>query len=376
MHIRQNVYYTREAEMSVSKEKFGMTADGKQIMLWSIVNAGITLRVSSLGAVMVDLIVPDASGRAEDIILGYDSGEGYVSNPCFFGATIWPSANRIAGGRYEIDGHVWQMPVNDGPNNLHTDYDTGSHKRIWDAEQKDDNTVAFTLAIPDGEFGTPGNRRMQICYTVTDEGAVRLHYHGSSDRNTLLNPTNHAYYNLAGQASGCIGKQVLQLFCSHYTPVVKGAIPTGEIASVKGTPLDFTEPKPIGRDIEADFEQLKLVGGYDHNVIVDGYTAARKPADPADGQNVTLSHAAMAYDPESGRQMDVYTTLPGVQFYAGNFIDVKNGKGGFHYQNRMAFCLETQYFPDSMNHENFEHPVFGPGREYDSVTEYRFSVRK
>ncbi|MCI2050237.1 MAG: galactose mutarotase [Lachnospiraceae bacterium] len=357
--------------MGISKEDFGETADGRKFYLWSITNAGITLKVTNLGADMVSLSVPGRDGKTADILLGYDKGAGYLANPNFFGATIWPSANRIAGAQLEIDGRLCSLTVNDGKNNLHTDFNTGSHKQLWDAEEVGSDSVRFTLSFPDGRFGLPGNRTMSLVYTLTPEGTVRLTYHGTSDKKTLLNPTNHAYYNLAGEASGNVNAQVMRLFCSAYTPVVAGAIPTGEIASVHGTPLDFTSPKPIGRDIEEDFEQLRLVGGYDHNFVVDGY---EKPSDGAK-QNAKLNHAAQVYDPVSGRQMDVYTTLPGMQFYSGNSVDI-DGKGGVHYGRRQAFCLETQYFPDNVHHEQFEHAFFGAGRDYNSVTEYRYSLCK
>lgn len=352
----------RGQQMSVSKESFG-TAGGRAASLYVISNGGTTLKLTDFGACIVSILVPDRDGRIADVAPGYDSAEGYAENPCFLGAVIGPSANRIAGGRFTMDGRTWQLPVNENDNNLHTDFAHGSHKRFWQAETAE-NSVTFTLPLADGEFGTPGNRIMQLEYSVTGEGTVRLHYHADSDKKTLMNLTNHCYFNLAGEDAGSIEQQTLRLHCASYCPVRPDSIPTGEILKVEGTPLDFKAKKPIGRDIGADFRQLVLTGGFDHNFVIDGWKD--------DG---VLRPAAEASDPASGRMMEVFTTLPGVQFYSGNFLKVEGGKGGRSYAPRAAFCLETQYFPDSMNHENFAHPVFGAGRAYDSVTEYRFSCR-
>ncbi|MDD4524318.1 MAG: aldose epimerase family protein [Lachnospiraceae bacterium] len=348
--------------MSVTKVDFG-EAGGRRANLFLIENAGITLKVTDFGACLAGLIVPDKDGNKADVVAGYGDVGGYTDNSCFLGATIGPSANRIAGAKLTIDGKTYHMAVNENENNLHTDFAGGSHKRFWDSEVLGDG-VKFSLSLEDGEYGLPGKRLMQITFTVTDAGGVRLHYHCTSDKKTLFNMTNHAYYNLAGESSGKMEDQVLQLFADSYCPDRPDSIPTGEIASVEGTPLDFRTAKPIGQDINADFEQLHLVGGFDHNFVIRGWNG--------DG---SLKQAASAYDPKSGRAMDVFTTLPGVQFYSGNFMKEKNGKSGKDYVPRDAFCLETQYFPDSVNHENFVHPIFGAGEDYDSVTEYRFCNR-
>lgn len=348
--------------MSVTKEYFGTLADGREVSAYLIDNGVIRAKVIDFGAILTELNVPDKNGSAADIVLGYDSLEGYLVNGSFLGATVAPSANRIGGAAFDIDGEHYEMPVNDGPNNLHTDHDKGGHKKLWDAVIGD-NAVTFRTEFADGEFGMPGNRSFAVTYIVTDDNALMLHYHATSDRNTIINPTNHTYFNLAGHASGNIHDQQLQLFCGAYTPVIQGAIPTGEIRDVTGTVFDFREEKAIGRDIGADDEQLKLVGGFDHNFVIDGYTG--------DG---TLHTAAIAEDKISGRVMETLTTLPGVQFYAGNFVDAKGGKHGTDYGPRAAFCLETQYYPDSIHHDNFPSCVFGPEREYDSITVYRFRV--
>ena len=349
--------------MSVVKEKFGVTPDGKEVSVYTIDNGTISASVIDFGAILTELCVPDRDGKTDDIVLGYPTLEGYLANGCFFGATVAPSANRIAGASFVIDGTEYHLPVNDGENNLHTDHDFGGHKKIWDAEIGE-NAVTFRTTFADGEFGMPGNRRIAVTYTLTDDNAVCLTYHAESDKNTIMNPTNHSYFNLAGHASGKIYDQKLQLFCSAYTPVVKGAIPTGEIRPVNGTAFDFLTMKTIGQDIDQNDQQLELVGGFDHNFVIDGYQG--------DG---SLLKTACAVDEESGRTMEVETTLPGVQFYAGNFIDGVGGKDGCDYGPRDGFCLETQFYPDTIHHENFPGCVFGPDRPYDSVTIYRFGTK-
>ena len=352
--------------MSVKKELFGRTGQGEEIYLYSIDNGVICARVTDFGANLVNLFVPDAHGTVQDVILGFDSAEGYFDNGNYFGALIGPIANRTGGAEFVLDGQRVQLPVNDGPNNLHTDDDHGTHKRMWHA-LTGENFVTFTLEMKEGDLGLPGNKNFTVTYSVTDQNALTIHYHITSDRHMILNPTNHAYFNLNGHNSGSIEGQELQLNAHAFTPVVPGAIPTGEIRSVKGTALDFTESKPIGRDINADEEQLLLVGGYDHNFVIDGWK-----------DNGEMVHAATAFSRQSGRQMDVYTNLPGVQFYAGNSVGCPSGQGKEHstYGRRSAFCLETQYYPDSIHHENFPNYVFGENRVYDSVTAYCFSTRQ
>lgn len=347
--------------MSVRKEKFGMTKNGREITLYTLQNAnGVQAKVMNYGANLVSLLVPDKDGRIEDVVLGFDNLEGYYGNGSFFGAVIGPSANRIAGASFEMDGKKYQLDVNDGVNNLHSHMEQGYHKRVWDAEEGD-NSVTFTLEDQDGAMGFPANKQVAITYSLSEDNALKLHYHVSVDAKTIVNMTNHSYFNLAGQGKGKIEDHLLQIRASHYTPVVAGAIPTGELAPVQGTPMDFTQMKPVGQDICADFEQLKLVQGYDHNYVIDG----------ADG---TLKEIADLKDPQSGREMKVFTDLPGVQFYAGNCIGVETGKGGITYSPRMGLCLETQYYPDNIHQPSFPQAVFEPGKDYDSVTIYQFVV--
>lgn len=345
--------------MGVVKEKFGTTKCGKEVYSYTLSNEnGMKAKVINFGANLTSLIVPDKNGHPEDVVLGFDKLEDYYGNGSFFGATIGPSANRIAGASFEINGKTYHIDVNDGANNLHSHMEEGYHKRVWEAEEGE-NSVTFTLEGRDGEMGFPGNKKISVTYGLSNDDALSLSYHVSSDADTIVNMTNHTYFNLAGHKSGKIEDHLLQINAAHYTPVVPGAIPTGEIAPVAGTPMDFTKAKPIGQDINADFEQLKLTQGFDHNYVIDG----------ADG---TLKEIAEAKDPKSGRRMKVFTTLPGVQFYAGNCIGEVRGKEGTLYAPRMGFCLETQYYPDTIHHANFPSAVFGPGRDYASVTVYQF----
>ena len=345
--------------MSVVKEKFGTTKCGKDVYAYTLSNSkGMSARVINYGANLVNLLVPDADGKTEDVVLGFDTLEGYYGNGSFFGATIGPSANRIAGASFEIDGKQYQIDVNDGANNLHSHMEEGYHKHVWSAEEGSDS-VTFTLEGEDGEMGFPGNKKVSVTYSLSEANELKLHYHVEADANTIVNMTNHTYFNLSGHKAGNIEDHLLQINASHYTPVVAGAIPTGEIAPVEGTPLDFTKMKPIGQDINADCEQLKLVQGYDHNFVIDS----------ADG---TLREIAEVQDPKSGRKMKVFTDLPGVQFYAGNCIGVETGKENTTYEPRKGLCLETQYYPDNIHHPNFPQSVFGPDKVYDTVTIYQF----
>ena len=339
---------------------FGTCPDGAQVKLFTLTNRnGMSVAVSNLGAALVKVLVPDRDGRMADVVLGFENARDYLKNPSFFGVVIGPSANRIAGASFEIEGSTYQVDANDGGNNLHSHREKGYHKRVWTAEAEE-NSVLFTLQ-DEGSMGFPGKKEVSVRYTLTEDNELKLHYHGSSDSKTILNLTNHTYFNLDGHDSGSMEEHELWLGASHYTPVVEGAIPTGEIAAVAGTPMDFTTPKKVGRDIGEDFEQLELTGGYDHNWVIDGW----------DG---SLRHIATVKAPGSGRVMKAFTTLPGVQFYAGNFIEEQKGKGDAVYSARMGLCLETQYFPDTIHQPGFPSCVFGGEQEYDSETVYRFEV--
>ena len=254
--------------MSVQKEYFGRMRDGREVSLYTIRTGRLTAKVSDLGALLVSLETPDRNGVMKDVVLGFDDVEHYLENPACFGAVVGPNANRIASAAFTIDGEEYHLPVNERGNNLHSD--KLFYKRFFNADVEE-NSVTFVLGLPDGDAGFPGNRIFTIKYSLTDE-ELRIEYRAKSDKNTVINLTNHSYFNLAGEDNGSIADHVLQLNCSNTTKVRGDLIPTGEITSVKGTPFDFTDPKPIGRDIDADDEQLQYGGGYDHNFVIDGYT--------------------------------------------------------------------------------------------------------
>lgn len=344
--------------MSITQRQFGVTEIGKDIMLYTIKNKnGYEASVTNLGACLVNLIVANDRGEFRDVTLGYDEGESYLLNSCFFGAVIGRSANRIAGAKFTIDGVDYHIAVNENDNNLHTEMNKGMHKVLWKSELGED-CVKFTYRSPDMENGFPGNFDVAVTYTLTDDNALIIAYEGVSDKKTIINMTNHAYFNLAGHDSGSIEKTKLQINASYYTPVVPGAIPTGELVEVAGTPLDFTKEKVIGKDIGATDTQLLLVGGYDHNFAVDNYDGSEK---------------LIAVAKADGVKMEVYSDLPGVQFYAGNFIKNHPGKKGAQYGFRTGFCLETQYFPNSANEPKFKKPEFAAGEAYKTRTIYKFS---
>ncbi len=345
--------------MRVEISDFGRSKDGQAVKLYTMSNEnGMRVSVTDYGAILVRLLAPDAKGTVKDVVLGYDSLEGYFDNPSFFGATIGPSANRVANARVTIDGLTYQMDVNDNGNNLHSHKELGFHKRVWKADVSE-NGVTFLMEDEDGDLGLPGNKKLQLTYFLGEDNSLSLHYHGTSDRRTILNPTNHTYFNLKGHGQGSIEDHELWMAASSYTPVAEGSIPTGEIASVKGTVMDFTTAKTVGKEINSPCEQLLLTGGYDHNWVIDGW----------DG---TLRHFATVKSPDGLLEMKAYTTLPGFQFYAGNFITPETGKAGAFYEKRSGLCLETQYFPNSANQPGFPSCIFGEGKEYDSVTVYQF----
>lgn len=345
--------------MGITKELFGTTKEGQEINRYFLTNTnGMKAGVINYGAILVNLYVPDRDGRLTDIVLGYDSLEPYFENGSFFGATVGPNANRIGKAAFVLDGMRYSLCANDGINNLHSHEDLGYHKRVWEAETGE-NSVTFSLEDQDGCMGFPGNKKISVTYILTEENELKLHYHGKSDKNTIINMTNHTYFNLSGHKAGKIHDHKLQLKAAYYTPAAEGSIPTGEIAAVKGTPFDFTIAKKIGEEIDADYAQLKQAGGYDHNWVLDGEAGK-------------LREFATVTDEASGRVMKAYTDLPGVQFYAGNFITEQTGKDSAAYGPRCGLCLETQYYPDTANKPEFPSAVFGPERDYDTVTVYKF----
>lgn len=323
---------------------------------------GMMIEVSDLGAVLVKAMVPDRDGVLRDVVLGYESEAQYRNNTnTYFGSTVGRSANRIAGAAFEINGLSCHLTANEGANNLHSGPD-GYQIRDWRAEpgNKGGNAVTFVLDSPDGDQGYPGNLNIQVTYTLTDDNEIRIEYEGLSDEDTVFNPTNHSYFNLGGHQAGSILDHELTLLASGFTPVADSkSIPTGVVETVAGTPMDFRRMKRIGQDIGAEYDQLRHTGGYDHNFVLD------KP----DG---ALGKAAEVYCRESGIGMEVYTDLPGIQLYAGNFLNDEPGKDGAVYGKRCGFCLETQYFPNSVNEPRFKSPVIKAGEKARTVTVYQF----
>ena len=340
---------------------FGCTKEGNQASLYVIRNEnGMEAAVTDLGATLVSLKVKNKEGSMADVVLGYENAAGYEAGTCFFGTIVGRNANRIGGAAFTLNDKKYELTANDGPNNLHSGMDF-YRNRIWAAEYETGvNQVSFTLESPDGDQGYPGNASIRVTYTLTDENEVKIHYEGICDQDTIFNMTNHAYFNLAGHESGPALSQMVYIDSDAITAVDKVLIPTGEIRKVMGTPMDFSDCKPIGRDIEADYDQLKLGGGYDHNWILNH-------------ESGVFSLAAAAIDEESGRKMEVYTDLPGVQFYTGNFLDGQvPGKGGVKYARRQGYCFETQYYPNAVNMPGFASPIVKKGEKYDTTTSYKF----
>lgn len=345
--------------MKTEKKIFATMPNGEEIYLYTLENKqGMRAELINYGANLVKLWVPDAMGNPADVVLGYDNLEAYFHNSPGFGATIGPNANRIENAKFVLHNRSYRLEKNDGENNLHSDTDKGLHKRVWQAAEAE-NQVIFSITLEDGELGFPGNKDFKVTYTLTDENEVKITYDATSDKDTIINMTNHSYFNLAGHDKGSILEHILWMKASNYTPVKKGSIPIGKVESVKDTPFDFTKAKTVGSNICDKFTQLVLGSGYDHNWVIDNY-------------NETVQLIAKLKDPKSKRVMEVYTDLPGVQCYTGNFLSDELGKDKTTYQSRMGICLETQFFPDTPNKSNFPSAVFGPEKEYHKTTIYKF----
>ncbi|MBM7173212.1 galactose mutarotase [Streptomyces sp. G44] len=349
-----------------TKELFGTLADGTKVHRWSLANGGTRLRVLSYGGIVQSLELPDRHGRYRNVSLGYDTVEAYAAGTTFFGALIGRYGNRIARGRFTLDGRTHQLSVNDGENSLHGGA-KGFDTRMWDVEPFADATgvgLVLRYVSADGEMGYPGTLRVKVTYTLTARGDWRIDYAARTDKATVVNLTNHTYYNLAGEGSGDIYGHELGLAASRFTPTDTGLIPTGELAKVAGTPFDFRRAKTVGEDIRAAHPQLVTAKGYDHNWVLDKGITERP------------EHFATLRDPESGRTMRIATTEPGVQFYSGNFLDgTLTGPSGRTYRQGDGLCLETQHFPDSPNQPSFPSTVLRPGDTYRSSTVHGFSAR-
>jgi aldose 1-epimerase len=352
--------------MDIKQEPLGNMADGTPVDLYTLTNAnGVEIKLSNYGGIVVSLMVPDRNGAFEDVVLGFDTLEEYVEKSPYFGCIAGRYANRIAKGRFTLDGVEYTLAQNDGENHLHGGI-KGFDKVVWGAEEvKGDDAVGLELTYlsKDGEEGYPGNLSVKVVYSLTDDDELRIEYFATTDGATVVNLTNHSYFDLAGGVSGDILDHELTIHADRFTPIDETLIPTGELRSVQGTPMDFSQAVAIGARIEQDDEQLIFGNGYDHNWVLD------KPAG-------SLALAARVHEPTTGRVLEVYTTEPGIQFYAGNFLDGSiTGKEGRVYERRSGFCLETQHFPDSPNQPGFPSTVLRPGEEYAQTTVYRFSAR-
>ncbi len=352
--------------MAFSKEVFGQTQDGKTAYLYTITNNnGMTAKFTDFGANLVALEVPDRDGNPCDVVLGFEKLEGYFGNAANLGATIGRHANRIGGATFVLNGKTYELDKNDGRNNLHGGFD-GYHKRLWETDTYEDElgqTIAFTLNSPDGDQGFPGNLEVQVRYIITDDNCVIIEYNGECDQDTVLNMTNHTYFNLSGHASGTILDHKVWIDADEFTYADEESIPNGEIRKVEGTPMDFRVAKVVGDEIEADYDQLKYGSGYDHNWILKT-------------KEDEISLVASLESEVSGIYMETYTDLPGMQFYAGNFVNEQNyGKNGVKYGARSGLCFETQYFPNAINVPSFKQPVTKAGEVYNTTTVYKFMVK-
>ncbi|HEY6268053.1 MAG TPA: aldose epimerase family protein [Candidatus Acidoferrum sp.] len=350
------------------KKSFGKTPDGQPADLYVLTNkSGAEASITNFGGALVTLKMPDRNGKLADIILGYDGADGYAADKSYFGALVGRYGNRIGHAQFVLDGKTYTLAKNNGENSLHGGI-KGFNKALWTAKilhAKGGQSLELGYVSKDGEEGFPGNLKVTVIYTLTDANALKIDYTATTDKKTVVNLTNHAYFNLAGQGSGDILGHLMMIPADQFTPVDAGLIPTGELRDVMGTPFDFRKPTAIGARIDEADEQLRLGGGYDHNFVL------RMHMDHGE------SLAARVVEPTSGRVMEVWTTEPGIQFYTGNFLDGKTvGKGGATYPKRSAFCLETQHFPDSPNQPKFPSVVLTPGETYHTVTTYKFSAEK
>jgi len=353
----------KAANMTI--EPFGTAPDGNAVQLITLTNVkGIEMRVMTYGAIIVSLKVPDKTGALGDVVLGYDSLAGYVKSSPYFGAVVGRYGNRIAKGKFTLDGKPYTLAVNNGPNALHGGI-KGFDKVVWKPDTShaaDGQSVSLQYVSKDGEEGYPGTLSVTVTYTLTDSNEVHIAYEAKSDKATPLNITQHSYFNLAG--AGDILDHQLTINADNITPVDSTLIPTGELMSVKGTPFDFTSPHAIGERINTDHPQIKYGLGYDHNFVLNRLDTG-------------LVLAAVLTEPTSGRTLEMRTTEPGVQFYSGNFLDgTLTGKGGTVYQHRTGMCLETQHYPDSPNHLSFPSTILKPGDTYRSQTVWTFRVAK
>jgi aldose 1-epimerase len=356
-----------DKKMDIKKETFGKTADGKAVDLYTLTNAnGLIAKVTNYGAIVTSLLVPDRNGNLGDVVQGYDTLNGYIRDTSYFGAIVGRYGNRIGKGRFTLDGVEYTLATNDGDRNHLHGGNKGYNKVVWDVEEvktADAVGVKLTYLSKDSEEGYPGNLSCTVIYFLTNNDELKIEYEATTDKSTVLNLTHHSYFNLAGQGSGDILSHELMIDADNITPVNEDLIPTGKLMPVASTPFDFTKSTAIGTRINADDQQLKYGGGYDHNWVLNN----------SDGSYKKVGSLS---DSTSGRVMDICTTEPGLQFYSGNFLDgTVTGKEGKVYKHRYALCLETQHFPDSPNKSGFPSVVLRPGETYKTTTAYKFLTR-
>lgn len=350
-------------EQQIETRSFGKMPDGKEVTVYTLKNKNdMELSVINYGGIIVSLKTPDKQGKVEDVVLGYGELQPYLDNNPYFGALIGRYGNRIANGTFSLDGETYKLPVNNGPNHLHGG-PKGFDKVFWEIEPQQNNALKLTYTSKDGEQGYPGNLDVEVIYRLTDDNELQIEYTAVSDKKTIVNLTQHSYFNLSGGKKDNILDHQLQLDADHFIPVDETLIPTGELRPVANTPFDFKNPTVIGSRINAEDNQLKHGLGYDHCWALNNY----------DGNS--LRKVATLTEPESGRTMEVYTTEPGIQFYSGNFLDgTLTGKNGVTYNKRYGLCLETQHYPDSPNQDNFPSVTLNPGDVYKTSTTYKFSI--
>jgi aldose 1-epimerase len=358
----------KELTMSNNKADFEKVVKGKNTTLYTLKNeGGITVTLTNYGARLVSVFAPDRNGVPADVVLGYDSIDGYLKDDAGHGAIVGPYANRIANAQFEIDGQIYQLPVNNGKACLHSGPDSFYHQ-VFDAREiktPDGPGVEMTISSADGEWGFPGNKKLKVTYTLTKDNSLKIDYEATTDKASHFNLTNHAYFNLKGEGSGDILDHVLVILADSVTVVSDDQlIPTGAITSIRGTAMDFNTPHTIGERIEDPMPMLQMGSGYDHNYILN-----------KEKNSGELTFGASAYEPVSGRYMECFTTEPAVQLYTGNFLQGTPGKGAKPYKRRNGFCLETQHYPDSPNHPNFPTTLLRPGEVLKSTTVYKFSVK-
>ncbi len=351
---------------SIQKEKYGETKDGTPIDLYTLTNKnGLKVNITNYGAIVQSLFVPDKSNKMQDVVLGYDSLDGYLKMSPYFGAIVGRYGNRIDKGKFKLNGKEYQLTINDGKNHLHGGT-KGFDKRVWQAEEvKSDLGPALKLTYKsaDMEEGYPGDLTLNVTYTLTNDNDLRIDYSATTDKETILNPTHHSYFNLSGNPNNTILDEKLMIDAEKFTPIDDGLIPTGKLDDVAGTPMDFRKPTTIGSRINDDYEQLKFGHGYDHNWVLNNY-------------NGSVRKVASVYDSTSGIFMEVYTDQPGLQFYSGNFLNgTITGKKGIVYKYRTGLCLEAQHFPDSPNEKDFPPVTLKPGDVYKQTTYYKFSTK-